>query len=78
MTTRRRRPDSSPALLVEPSLLRRGVFIAPFLSRRGCAVLLAIDSKHRERRRKELGPRADRREQMRILQGLLDLLDPRQ
>lgn len=72
----RRRADSVP-MMPTPSLLGRGVFIAPFLSRYGYPVLLAIDSQHRERRRKVLGPKADEGEQARLLRGILDLLDPR-
>lgn len=67
---------SNRPLPVEASLVGPGVFIAPFLSRHGRPVLLAIDSKHRERGRKEIGPRMNLAEQVRLLRGLLSLLDP--
>lgn len=66
-------PEHAEAL---KPLLSRGVFLACFLSARGRPVLLAVDSKGRERHRKEVGPETSVQEVVRKLQGLLDLLDP--
>ena len=60
----------------EPRLLGPGVFIAPYLALDGCPVLIALDSQSRLRRQKRFRADQSEQEQIRQLEGLLNLIEP--
>lgn len=56
--------------------LDRGVYLYPFLSRRGNPIWIAVDSQHRHRQALEVDEQRSEALVRRILAGLLDQVDP--